>query len=91
MSKYRIAGTVDAVEWTGKNEREMFDFLTQSNDENFRVNLCNGACQTGNLYINTPIGEVKVNIGDYVIKVAEEVYLSFDPYSFNKCYEKVED
>ena len=66
---------VEAVLWTGKNEREMFDFLTESTDQcitledyYFRIDLCNGGCQVGNLIIKTKEGDMKADIGDYVIK-----------------------
>ena len=66
---------IEAVIWTGKNEREVFNFLTDSTEQNitleetnFRIDLVNGGCQMGNLIIKTREGEMQASIGDYVLK-----------------------
>ena len=78
MAKYRKKPVViEAIKWDGKNQREMFYFLTNYTKENcaatleedtFRIDLANGGCQVGNLIIKTSEGEMEANIGDYIIK-----------------------
>lgn len=67
---------IEYVKWEG-NQREMFNFLTNNKKEDcsmkleentFRIDFCNGGCQLGGLIIKTKEGEMKADIGDYVIK-----------------------
>lgn len=91
---------VEAIEWKGKNQNEMFDFLTGSTDQNvtlegetFRIDLVNGGCQVGDLIIKTKEGEMKADIGDYVIKepfpTDNRKFYPCKADIFNKRYEKV--
>ncbi|GAA0229683.1 hypothetical protein [Metaclostridioides mangenotii] len=99
MAKYRkIPVVIEAVRWTGNNEREVFDFLTQTKDktidlrgENFRIDLCNGGCQVGDLYIKTLNGEVKADIGEYICRGVKGEYYPCKADIFDMTYEKVED
>ena len=87
---------IEAVEWTGKNEREMYEFLTVKIDtiptleeDTFRIDLVNGGCQVGNLIIKTLEGDHRANIGDYVIKGVKGEYYPCKPDIFKMTYEKV--
>ena len=97
--KYRKKPVIiEAIQWSGINQREMFDFLTnkeKKNDavtlegDNFRIDLVNGGCQIGNLIIKTLEGELNASIGDYIIKgVCGEFYPCKEDI-FEKTYELV--
>jgi hypothetical protein len=96
--KYRKKPVViEAVQWTGENQRAMFDFLTTSTNKNitleedtFRIDLVNGSCQVGNLMIKTLEGEMKASIGDYIIKGVKGEFYPCKPDIFEKTYEEVE-
>jgi len=94
---------VEAVLWDGKNQREMFDFLTNGTkennavtleEENFRIDLVNGGCQVGNLIIKTLEGEMLASVGDYVIKepfpTSDRVFYPCKPDIFEMTYDIVE-
>lgn len=95
--KYRKKPVViEAKQWNGKNEREMFDFLTSDtgqdvalDGEKFRIDLANGGCQVGNLIIKTLEGEMKANIGDFVICGINGEFYPCKPDIFKKTYEEV--
>jgi DNA-directed RNA polymerase subunit RPC12/RpoP len=90
---------IDAVQWTGNNHREMFDFLTQDtfnsetmeiSDKHFYIDRHNDR----GLVIKTSEGDMNVNIGDYVIKEPfdkERMYYPCKEDIFNQTYEKVEN
>jgi hypothetical protein len=91
--------TIEAVQWDGKNEREMFNFLTNSTkidspvtieEDTFRIDLVNGGCQVGNLIIKTLEGEMKASIGDFIIKGISGEFYPCKPDIFEKTYELVE-
>ena len=73
--KYRKKPVViDAIQWNGKNHREMFDFLTNyeltnefmsTSGENFYIDHDK---IKGGLIIKTLEGEHLASIGDYIIK-----------------------
>lgn len=90
---------MEAVQWTGKNQREMFDFLTDYKktkhyptleEESFRIDLCNGTCMVGNLIIKTLEGELIASIGDYVVKGIAGEFYPCKPDIFEQTYELVE-
>ena len=99
MAMYRKKPVViKAVQWDGKNQREMFDFLTNGTKENcaltleedtFRIDLVNGGCQVGNLVIKTLEGEMTANIGDFIIKGVSNEFYPCKPDIFAKTYEVV--
>ena len=103
MAMYRKKPVViDAVQWDGKNQREMFDFLTKGTKENcaltleedtFRIDLVNGGCQVGNLIIKTSEGEMEASIGDYVIKepfpTTDRIFYPCKPDIYAKTYDLV--
>jgi len=95
--KYRKKPVIiDAVQWTGKNRREMFDFLTQDtfknetmeiSDKHFYIDRHND----GGLVIKTLEGEHLATIGDYIIRGVQGEYYPCKEDIFLQTYEKVED
>ena len=91
---------IEAIEWRGRNQVEMFDFLTNSTGQSvtlegdtFRIDLVNGGCQVGNLIIKTSEGDMKADIGDYVIKepfpTKDRIFYPCKPDIFLKTYDIV--
>lgn len=99
MSKFRKKPVViEAVQWGGNNERDMFDFLTDYRKTNqtptleestFRIDLCNGGCQVGNLIIKTLEGEMIASKGDWIIKGVKGEFYPCKPDVFKVTYEAV--
>lgn len=95
--KYRkIPVVVDAVQWTGENQREMFDFLTNyektddymsASGENFVID--HNAVK-GGLVIKTLEGERIASIGDYIIRGVAGEFYPCKPEIFEKTYERAE-
>ena len=99
--KYRKKPVViDAIQWTGTNKREMFDFLTNSNrleaymtsdfpivSDNFYIDHQKAP---GGLVIKTLEGEHLANIGDYIIKGVHGEFYPCKPDIFKETYEEVE-
>jgi len=92
-----------AVQWNGKNEREVFDFLTNTKNKQitteestFRIDLVNGGCRVGNLMLKTSKGEVQVYINGWIIKEANceskscENHIFLEKYEFLDEYDTVE-
>jgi len=86
------------VQWTGENEREMFDFLTDTKDKfitleesTFRIDLFEADGGRGKLIIKNPFGEEKVYIGDYILKNGPEIYHALRPNIFNNTYKMSSD
>jgi len=71
--------TIDAVEWTGKNEKEVMDFLERKNAE------CDK--KTG-LGIFTLEGRMQANIGDFIIKGIQGEFYPCKPNIFHQMYSK---
>ena len=87
---------IDAVQWTGKNRREMFDFLTQDtfknetmeiSDKHFYIDRHND----GGLVIKTLEGEHLATIGDYIIRGVKGEFYPCKEDIFIQTYEKVEE
>ena len=87
---------IDAVQWTGTNHREMFDFLTdyQCTDQymseegkNFYIDHWK---VPGGLVIKTLEGEHLANIGDYIIRGVCGEFYPCKPDIFRETYEEVE-
>lgn len=75
---------VDAVQWTGDNLKEVFTFMNGGSTDVpfFEENV-------DSLIIATLEGDMKAEIGDYIIRVVEgELHLCKEDI-FNKTYEKV--
>lgn len=86
---------IQALEWTGKNQREMYEFLEgktpndqmESYGQNFRI-AHNVA--VGGLLIKTLEGELIASIGDIIIKGVHGEFYPCKPEIFEKTYEKVD-
>lgn len=87
---------VEAVQWTGDNHREMFDFLTNnqrtdkymdSSGDNFYID--HGKVK-GGLVIKTLEGEHIASIRDYVIKGVKGEFYPCKPDIFTETYEVIE-
>lgn len=100
--KYRkLPVDVEAIEWTGGNTVEVYNFLENKNVEsqseittegkNFRIQFDNGGCRLGSLMIKTLEGEMKVDLGDYIIKGVKGEFYPCKLDIFEKTYEKVQE
>lgn len=96
IMKYRKKPVViEAVQWTGENHREMWDFLTGKTGErmiasgdNFYIDHSKVA---GGLIIKTLEGEHIASIGDFIIKGISGEFYPCKPDIFAKTYEAMED
>jgi hypothetical protein len=96
--KYRKKPVIiDAVQWTGMNHREMFDFLTSDtfvyetmsvNGDHFYIDHSR---IDGGLIIKTMEGEHVATIGDYIIKGVKGEYYPCKEDVFLQTYEKVNE
>lgn len=95
MPKFRKKPVVvEAVQWIG-NDREMFDFLTDSKDfplttaeESFYIDHSRG---DGGLVIKTPEGEHFASKDDYIIKGVRGEFYPCKPDIFEETYDPVLD
>lgn len=95
--KYRkIPVVVEAIQWTGENQREMFDFLTNyektddymsMSGENFVIDHYD---VKGGLVIKTLEGKHIASIGDYIIRGVAGEFYPCKPEIFEKTYERAE-
>lgn len=97
MKKIRKGSEVlEAVQWNGSgSEKEISEFMgsktLQLENENYVVKLENGSCVLGSLYIKTLEGEVKAEIGDWIIKGVKGKFYPCKPDDFKKNYEVIEN
>lgn len=94
--KYRKKPVViDAIQWNGKNHREMFDFLTNyeltnefmsTSGKNFYIDHDK---IKGGLIIKTLEGEHLASIGDYIIKGVKGEFYPCKPDIFEQTYEEL--
>lgn len=78
--KYRKKpAVIDAIEWTGSNADEVVEFMKSSYSSIFDDNQ--------NLTIHTLEGDMKANIGDFIIRGVDGEYYPCKPEIFNKTYE----
>ena len=84
---------IEAVQWTGENHREMFDFLTNykkldeymtSIGDNFYINHNK---IEGGLIIKTLEEEHIASIGDYIIKGVKGKFYPCKPDIFESTYD----
>lgn len=76
--KSKDANEINCIEWTGKNVVEVYNFLEDKKVEtqhevstegkNFYIKFDNGTCNLGSLILKTLQGDIKINIGDVIIK-----------------------
>ena len=79
---------VEALQWTGRNEIAMFDFLADMHGRTFEINHSAGE---GGLVIKTLEGNHFANIGDYIIKGIKGEFYPCKPDIFGATYEEAED
>lgn len=88
---------IDALQWTGKNHTQMYNFLTNytltdkymtSSGDNFYIDHSK---VEGGLIIKTLEGEHLASIGDYIIKGIKGEYYPCKEDIFNQTYELVND
>lgn len=95
MAKYKKKPVeIEAVQWTGQNHREMWNFLTGKTDEYIRASGENFYIDhdrvAGGLIIKTLEGEHIASIGDFIIKGVNGEFYPCKPDIFAKTYEAVE-
>lgn len=95
--KYRkIPVVIEAIQWTGDNQREMFDFLTnyEKTDDHMSVSgehfVIDHNAVKGGLIIKTLEGNHVANIGDYIIKGIAGEFYPCKPDIFKDTYEVAE-
>lgn len=95
--KYRkIPVVVEAIQWTGENQREMFDFLTnyEKTDDYMSASgehfIIDHNAVKGGLVIKTLEGEHIASIGDYIIRGVAGEFYPCKPEIFEKTYERAE-
>ena len=94
--KYRKRPVViDAIQWTGENQREMWDFLTGRTNDYMSVSGDNFYIDhskiKGGLVIKTLEGEHLASIGDYIIKGVKGEFYPCKPDIFEATYEPVKE
>ena len=84
---------IEAVKWTGKNHRAMYNFLEGTDDvvekptgENFDINF---SLVVGGLVIKTLEGQHIASIGDWIIKGVKGEFYPCKPDIFESTYESV--
>ncbi len=80
---FRNPRIIEAVQWTGENHREMFEFLGGSpndfitaNNDNFRIDHSK---VPGGLLIKTGSGEIATYKGEYVTKETIQGKIIYSP------------
>ena len=96
--KYRKKPVIiEAFKWDGKNQRGMFNFLTNNEKEDVPINSIGVNFYIdhnkvyGGLIIKTLEGEHLANIGDFIIKGIKGEFYPCKPDIFEATYERVED
>ena len=94
--KYRKKPVViEAVQWTGENHREIWDFLTGKTGERMTASGDNSYIDhskvKGGLIIKTLEGEHIASIGDFIIKGISGEFYPCKPDIFEKTYEAVDE
>lgn len=78
--KYRKKPVIiEAIQWLGENEKEIFDFV----EDKYHMN------SDGRLVIETLEGEHIANVGDYIIKGIKGEFYPCKPDIFHQTYEEV--
>ncbi len=85
---------IEAVQWTGDNHREMFNFLGGKDEEYIQATGVNFYIDwnkvNGGLIIKTLEGEHIASIGDWIIKGVQGEYYPCKPDIFETTYEVVD-
>ena len=70
---------IEAMQWTGRNDKEILDFVKNKHFVSF----------DGDLYLITLEGEMKASIGDYIIRGLRGEFYPCKPDVFVKKYEEI--
>lgn len=94
MAQYRKKPVViEAVQWDGKNHREMFNFLGGEDTDYITASGVNFYIDwdkvEGGLIIKTLEGEHIASLGDFIIKGVQGEFYPCKPDIFEKTYELV--
>lgn len=93
--KYRKKPVViDAIQFNGTNIDECMDFGGDDSPICFECTLIDGKSLNeigGNLMIETLEGDMKISVGDYIIKGIKGEFYPCKPDIFEATYEKVND
>ena len=73
---------IEAIQWTGENEKELIDFMLQGGRDY-------AFCGNGTIDINTLEGVHKAKHNDWIIKGIAGEFYPCKPDIFEKTYEKV--
>lgn len=87
---------VDAVQWTGQNWREMFEFLMGGGSNDYMTNFgknfeIDHRKVVGGLIIKTPEGDMIAEVNDWIIKGIKGEYYPIKPGIFDLTYDIVEE
>lgn len=101
MAKYiKLPVEIEAEQWNGQNVVDIYNFLEGTNYEseaegvktegkNFYIRFENGGCTLGSLIIKTLEGDMKANLGDYIIKGVNGEFYPCKPDIFERTYKKI--
>ena len=85
---------IEALQWTGENHRQMFNFLGGEDEEYMTAQGINFYIDfnkvDGGLVIKTLEGEHLATIGDYVIKGIKGEYYPCKANIFEMTYDKID-
>lgn len=82
----------NALQWTGDNVRDMFDFLTEYQCTDIYVKQCgknftiDHSKVDGGLLLTTQNGEIPVYISDYVIMLPSKEFIRVSKEDFVKAF-----
>lgn len=81
---------IEALQWTGENHEEMFDFFTEQKEEIDIENILLGLTSLeGALIVKTLEGNMTASVGDYIIKGLRGEFYPCKPDVFEKKYELI--
>lgn len=84
--------TFNALQWTGDNVRDMFDFLTEYQCTDSYVKWCgknftiDHSKVDGGLLLTTQNGEIPVYISDYVVMLPSKEFIRVPKEDFEKAF-----
>ena len=85
---------IEAVQWTGNNHREMFDFLTGTIDKHMEAYgehfYIDHTKVIGGLVIKTLEGEHYASINDFIVKGVKGEFYPCKPDIFAATYEAIQ-
>src|SRR6185312_4620811 len=95
MEKYRkMPVEIEAIQWDGENTLKVMNFMGEvvvlkSNIEHDRFEDYKEIAKRDGLRINTLEGDMRANVGDFIIKGIKGEFYPCKPDIFEATYEKV--